>query len=73
MAGIGIEITSTDREAIRLHRVAANKSRQVIADAVGRSPRWVARIERGGSATLTLADLWRLANVLGVDRDDLVK
>lgn len=72
MAGIGIDISSTDREAIRLHRCAANKSRQVVADAVGRSPRWVARIERGGSATLTPADLMRLAAALGVNPDDLI-
>lgn len=72
MSGKGVEITNTDREAIRLHRLAAHKSRETVASAVSRSPRWVARIERGESAVLTLGDLMRLAAALGVHRDDLI-
>jgi hypothetical protein len=72
MSGSGVEITNTDREAIRLHRLAAHKSREAVASAVNRSPRWVARVEKGGSAVLTAADLMRLARELGVTEDDLV-
>lgn len=72
MSGRGLKVANTDREAIRLHRLAAHKSREMVASAVSRSPRWVARLEKGGSATLTMKDLIRLAEALGVHRDDLV-
>ena len=68
----GIELTNTDRQAIRLYRLTAKKSRQVVADALGRSKRYIHRIECGGSAILTAADLVRLGTVLGVEPTDLV-
>ncbi len=72
MAGRGVEITSRDREAIRLYRISANLSRKTVAEAVGKSIRWLGRIERGGPSILTPTDLWRMAKVLDIAPEDLV-
>jgi transcriptional regulator with XRE-family HTH domain len=72
MAGKGVEITNRDREAIRLYRISANLSRKTVAEAAGKSIRWLGRIERGGPAILTNADLWRLAKVLDISPEDLL-
>jgi transcriptional regulator with XRE-family HTH domain len=71
MSKRNISLTDAEREVIRLHRLAARLSREKVASAIGRSPRWVARIERGESAIFTPIDLHRMASVLHVRAEDL--
>ncbi len=68
----GIDLTPEDREKIRLHRLMSRKTQKDIADALGRSVRWVVRIEHGGPARLRIGDLYRLAAFLKVPKAYLV-
>jgi hypothetical protein len=70
----GIDLTKNDREAIRLYRLAARKGRESVGKEIGRSARWLRRVEFGcgGPAIFTAIDLSRLAKALDIHPEDLV-
>ncbi len=73
MARRGIELSSQDRETIRIHRIVARMTQEQLGASIGRSRRWIGRIESAGPAIMKLKDLIGLAAALGVDRGGLVR
>lgn len=67
----GIDLTPEDREKIKLHRIMSRRTQREVAAHLGRSLRWVVRIEHGGPAVMRIGDLYRLAAFLGVPREYL--
>ncbi len=67
MSKKGIALTPNDRKMLKLQRIAAGKRQQETADALGRSKRWLCRLEKGDApCVFTVALKLRLAAFLGI-------
>lgn len=62
-----------DRDRLRMGRLRLRLTQQRLGELIGQDQAYVSRLERGGLTEITVTTLERIADVLGVSTDYLLK